>query len=146
MDMNRTFFLKKEARKPNWRVIDAQGMVLGRLATTIANVLRGKDRAYYTPHADAGDYVVVINADKIVLTGNKMKTKIYQRYSGWMGGLKETTAQDLLKKHPTHLVELAVRGMMPKNTLRRQMLKKLKVYAGNEHPHTAQSPEVMKLD
>lgn len=146
MDMNRTFFLKKEIANPQWHVIDAQGKVLGRLATTIANILRGKNRAYYTPHADAGDYVVVINADKIVLTGDKMKSKIYQRYSGWMGGLKETTAQDLLKKHPTHLIELAVKGMMPKNTLKRQMLKKLKVYAGNEHPHIAQKPEVMKLD
>ncbi len=145
MDMNRVFYLKQEQRKPQWRVIDAQGMVLGRLATVVADMLRGKDKPYYTPHADAGDYVVIINAEKIVLTGKKMHTKIYQRYTGWMGGLKETTAKDLLKKHPTHLIELAVGGMMPKNKIRRHILRKLKVYAGSEHPHVAQAPEAQKI-
>ncbi len=146
MDMNRAFFLKNEAKKPNWRIVDAQGMVLGRLATAVTNILRGKDKAYYTPHTDAGDYVVVINAEKIVLTGDKWQGKTYARYTGYMGGLKECTAQQLLEKHPTHLVELAVKGMMPKNIIGRQMIKKLKVYTGAEHPHLAQAPEKIKLD
>jgi large subunit ribosomal protein L13 len=145
MDMNRAFFLKKEARNPQWRIVDAQGMVLGRLATAIADILRGKDKAYYTPHTDSGDYVVVINADKVVLTGDKWKGKIYPSYSGYMGGLKEVSAQDLMKKHPTALVELAIRRMIPKNIIGRQIIKKLKVYAGAEHPHAAQTPVEIKL-
>ena len=138
MDFNKTFFLKVEDQKPNWRVIDADGQVVGRLATQIADALRGKDRPEYTPHSDAGDYVVVINADKIVFTGKKMKQKIYQRYTGWMGNKKEFTAEQLMEKHPERVIELAVKGMLPKNKLARQLHKKLRVYRGAEHPHAAQ--------
>ena len=141
-DMNKSFSLKKEDRRPNWRLIDAQGQILGRMATKIADVLRGKDKPYYTPHTDCGDYVVVINADKIVLTGNKMENKEYVRYTGWMGGRKVTTAKELMEKHPTKIVELAVKRMLPKNKLNRQIFKKLKVYTGSEHPHEAQLRKV----
>lgn len=138
MDMNRSFFQRKEDRAPQWRVIDANGKVLGRLATQIADALRGKDKASYTPHTDCGDYIVVLNADKIVLTGRKMVQKEYIRYSGWQGGKKVTAAKDLLKKHPTDLVYLAVKRMLPKNRLSNQIIKKLKLYVGSEHPHQAQ--------
>lgn len=138
MDMNRTFFLRNEDRKPQWKLVDAQGAVLGRLATEIADMLRGKDKSWYTPHTDGGDYVVVINADKVRLTGNKLKTKEYARYTGWLGGLRLTTASEMLKKDPTKLIENAVKGMLPKNKLSRSVLKKLKVYAGDVHPHHAQ--------
>jgi large subunit ribosomal protein L13 len=130
MDMNRAFFLRKEDSAPKWWIVDAEGLVLGRLATHIADVLRGKNKALYTPHTDGGDYVVVINAEKVKLTGNKLKAKEYASYSGWIGGLRITTAEEMLQKHPTHLVEAAVKGMLPKNKLNRQILKKLKVYAG----------------
>lgn len=139
MDMNKIFFLRKEDRQPKWHVIDAKGKILGRLATEIADILRGKNKPEFTPHADAGDYVVVINAEQVALTGNKWEGKEYDRYTGWMGGYKVTTAKDLLAKHPTHLVELAVRGMLPKNKLNREVIKKLKVYVGTEHPHKAQT-------
>lgn len=138
MDMNRIFFLRKEDRKPRWHQIDAEGKVLGRLATEIADLLRGKNNPLYTPHTDTGDYVVVINADKIVLTGNKWEDKEYIHHTMWLSGLKKTSAKDLLKKHPTRLVEYAVKGMLPKNKLNRQVIKKLKVYVGAEHPHQAQ--------
>ncbi len=138
MDMNTTFFLKKEDRNPRWHQIDATGMVLGRLCTKIADVLRGKDRAGYTPNADGGDYVVVVNAEKIKLTGNKLRDKIYSHYTGWRGGLKEIPAKNILEKHPERLIEHAVKGMLPKNKLNRQILKKLRVYAGDQHPHAAQ--------
>ncbi len=141
MDMNRTFYLRKEDRAPKWRLVDAEGQVLGRLATKIADALRGKDRPYYTPHTDCGDYVVVVNADKIKLTGKKLKNKEYVRVSGWMGGKKVTTARDMLVKHPTYLVEYAVKRMLPKNKLNRQIFKKLKIYAGQDHPHKAQKLE-----
>ena len=137
-DMNKAFFLKKEARNPDWHLIDAEGQVLGRLATKIADMLRGKDTPAYTPHDDAGDYVVVINAEKIKLTGNKWEGKEYARYTGYIGGYKVRTAQEMLEKHPTHIIEHAVKGMLPKNTLNRQIFKKLKVYTGSEHPHQAQ--------
>lgn len=138
MDMNRSFNLRKEDATPGWRVIDAEGKVLGRLATQIADALRGKDKAFYTPHTDSGDYIVVINAEKIVLTGNKLEGKIYDRYSGWMGGYKVTSAKDMLAKKPEFLIEHAVKGMLPKNKLSDAIIKKLKVYAGSEHPHKAQ--------
>lgn len=138
MDMNKSFCLRKEDSAPAWRVIDAQGKVLGRLATHIADALRGKDKAFYTPHTDSGDYIVVINAEKIVLTGNKLEGKIYDRYSGWMGGYKVTSAKDMLAKKPEFLIEHAVKGMLPKNKLSDAIIKKLKVYAGSEHPHKAQ--------
>ena len=138
MDMNRSFFLKNEERAPKWRVIDGKGRVLGRLATEIADVLRGKDKAIFTPHTDCGDYVVVVNADKVVLTGKKAKNKEYVSYSGWIGGQKIVKANDLLAKHPTKILELAVKRMLPKNRLSRQIIKKLKLYVGDSHPHQAQ--------
>jgi len=138
MSMNRAFYLRKEDRQPKWILVDAQDKVLGRLATEIADVLRGKDRPEYTPHTDSGDYVVVINAEKVKLTGNKKEQKTYVRYTGWIGGQKETSAEKMLIKHPTFLVEHAVKGMLPKNKLARQQIKKLKVYAGTAHPHKSQ--------
>lgn len=138
MDMNKAFFLKKEDEKPNWVVIDAKDQVLGRLATRVADILRGKNRPQYTPHADAGDYVVIINAQDIVLTGNKWNDKIYTSYSGWFSGKKEISAKDLTAKHPTRVIELAVERMLPKNRLSRQLMRKLRIYTGAEHPHEAQ--------
>jgi len=138
IDFNKTYFLKKEEKNPTWRVIDAEGKILGRLATEITNILRGKDVATFTPHTDSGDYVVVINAEKIKLSADKMNTKIYTSYSGWIGGLKELTAKQVMEKDPARLIEFAVKGMLPKNRLSRQIIKKLKVYAGSEHPHIAQ--------
>lgn len=145
MNMNRTFFLKKEDRDPQWILIDASGQVLGRLATQIAEILRGKNRPEYTPHTDSGDYVVVINADKIVLTGDKWEGKTYESYSGWIGGLKVRTASEMLEKHPTKIIEKAVEGMLPKNRLSRQIVKKLKVYVGVDHPHHAQITTSVKV-
>lgn len=138
MSMNKVFFLRKEDKAPKWHVIDAEGQVLGRLATQIADTLRGKNKPYYTPHTDCGDYVVVINADKIALTGNKWEDKEYVRYTGWISGRKVTTAEEMREKHPTRIIEHAVKGMLPKNKLNREIIKKLKVYAGAEHPHKAQ--------
>ncbi len=138
MDMNKSFFLKNEDRAPEWQTIDASGKILGRLSTQIADILRGKDKAEYTPHTDGGDYVVVINCDKIKLTGDKWEGKTYSFFSGWRGGLKQITARDLFKKDPALLIQYAVKGMLPNNKLSRQMIKKLKAYAGAEHPHTAQ--------
>ncbi len=139
MNMNRAFYLHNENRKPRWVLVDAEGKSLGRLASEITKMLRGKTVPWYTPHADAGDYVVVINAEKVVLTGKKMTNKVYQRYSGWIGGLKEISARDMMKKKPTFLIEHAVLGMMPKHSaLARSMFSKLKVYAGPNHPHKAQ--------
>lgn len=129
--------------KGNWWVVDAEGQVLGRLATTIAARLRGKHNPAFTPHVDTGDSVVVINADKIVLTGNKLANKMYYRHSGYIGGLKEITAAKLLEKRPEDLVRFAVQGMLPKNKLGRKLFKKLKVYAGDTHVHQAQKPEIM---
>jgi large subunit ribosomal protein L13 len=116
------------------------------LATFIADRLRGKDKAHFTPHTDCGDYVVITNADKILLSGDKWEDKEYVRVTGWMGGKKEVAAKDLHAKHPTHLVELAVKRMLPKNKLSRQIIKKLKIYAGSEHPHFAQNPQVIELE
>lgn len=138
MNMNKTFFLRTEDQNPRWRLIDAEGQIVGRLATLIADALRGKDRATFTPHSDAGDYVVVVNADKIVFSGNKMSQKIYERYSGYIGNKKYLTAQQIMDKNPERIIELAVKGMLPKNRLSRQLLRKLRVYAGTEHPHKAQ--------
>lgn len=138
MDMNKTFFLRKEDRAPKWRVIDANGLILGRLATKIADALRGKDKAIYTPHTDCGDYIVVINADKVVLTGKKLVQKEYINYTGWMGGKKVIMAKDMLRKHPTKVLQLAVKRMLPKNKLSDQIIKKLKLYVGTTHPHIAQ--------
>jgi len=138
MDMNKTFFKRKEDRTPTWKLIDAEGKILGRLATEIADTLRGKDKPCYTPHTDCGDYVVVINAEKVKMTGDKATDKEYDRYTGYMGGYKVTTARELFEKHPERIIEHAVKGMLPKNKLNREIFKKLKVYAGKEHPHKAQ--------
>lgn len=142
----KTYFVNNETAENNWYVVDASDKVLGRLATQIAMRLRGKHKPEYTPHADAGDYIVVVNAEKIQVTGKKEDEKIYRRHSGYPGGLKEMTFADLQKKHPERIIEIAVKGMLPKNPLGRAMLKKLKVYAGAEHPHTAQQPVEIILD
>ena len=126
-----------------WVVVDAEGVVLGRLASTIASRLRGKHSPMYTPHVDTGDWVVVINADKVVLTGKKLDQKIYYRHSGYMGGLREINARKLMEKRPEDIVRFAVKGMLPKNRLGRKLFGKLKVYAGASHPHEAQNPEVL---
>ena len=129
-----------------WYLVDASDQVLGRLATRLATVLRGKHKPIYTPHVDTGDFVVVVNAARVRLTGNKREAKTYYRHTGWPGGLKSTTAAKVLEgAHPERVLEAAVRGMLPKNHLGRQMLSKLKVYAGAEHPHAAQQPEVLPL-
>ena len=124
---------------------DAQEIVLGRLSARIASILRGKHKPIYTPHTDTGDFVVVINAEKVKMTGNKLSDKIYVRYSGYPGGLKSVNASTLLAKKPEEVIRLSVRGMLPKNALGRKMLKKLKVYRGSEHPHQAQQPQSMDL-
>ncbi|MGQ9500166.1 MAG: 50S ribosomal protein L13 [Dissulfurimicrobium sp.] len=128
-----------------WYVVDARDQILGRLATQIAIRLRGKHKAIFTPHLDTGDFVIVINADKIRLTGNKIDKKIYVRHSGYMGGLKETTARKMIEKKPEEVIRLAVKRMLPKTRLGRRQIKKLKVYRGAEHPHQAQMPEAIKL-
>jgi large subunit ribosomal protein L13 len=136
----------KPSDNPNrWWVVDADGLVLGRLASEIASRLRGKHNPMFTPHVDTGDSVIVINAEKIKLTGRKLEQKTYYRHSGYIGGLKSITARKLMEKRPEEVIRNAVRGMLPKNSLGRQMCKKLKVYAGKEHPHSAQQPEAMKL-
>ena len=124
-----------------WFVIDAEGQTLGRLTTRIASVLRVKHKPTFTPHVDCGDYVIVLNADKIVLTGKKLDTKEYYKYSGYMGGLRTWTARQLLDTYPERIIEHAVKGMLPKNRLARQMIKKMRVYSGSEHPHSAQEPK-----
>jgi len=138
MDMNRCFFMKKEDRKPKWHLIDAKGKALGRLATHVSDILRGKDKSNFTPYIDCGDYVVITNCDKVLLTGNKMEDKLYRRHSGWKGGLKERTVSEMFKKDPTFIIRHAVKGMLPRNRLSRQIIKKLKIYVGGEHSHTAQ--------
>jgi large subunit ribosomal protein L13 len=128
-----------------WFVVDAEGKVLGRLASGVASVLRGKHKPSYTPHVDDGDFVVVVNADKIVLTGRKLEQKTYHRHSGYAGGLRSVTAKRLLERRPERVIQHAVRGMLPKNPLGRRMLRKLKVYAGPDHPHEAQRPEPLEV-
>lgn len=140
-----TYFAKKEDTPEKWWLVDAEGAILGRLASQIAAQLRGKNSPMYTPNADTGDFVVVVNADKIVLTGRKLDNKKYYHHSGWIGGIKEITAKDLLAKRPEDVIRFAVKGMLPKNRLGRQLIKKLKVYAGTEHPHEAQCPEKLEF-
>lgn len=142
----KTEFAKKETIQRKWYVIDATDQVLGRLAVEIARRLRGKHKPIYSPHVDTGDYIIVINADKIRLTGKKMDNKIYYRHTGYPGGLKSITAKHLLRRKPERMLELAVKGMLPKNKLGRRMYKKLKVYASPEHPHAAQQPEVLTFE
>jgi len=141
----KTVSAREQDVQRDWHVIDAQGQTLGRLATQVATLLRGKHKPYYTPHVDCGDYVIVVNAEKIHVTGNKMSQKVYYRHSGYPGGLKEVTLRDQLQKFPGRVVEQAVRGMLPKNRLGRRMFKKLKVYAGPDHPHQAQQPKAIEL-
>lgn len=140
-----TYSAKHSDNQEKWCIVDAEGAVLGRLASTIAARLRGKHNPLFTPHVDTGDWVIVINADKIALTGKKWEKKHYYRHSGYIGGLKTITAQKLLEKKPEDLVSFAVKGMLPKNRLGTKLFKKLKVYAGSHHPHQAQQPEVLTL-
>lgn len=141
----KTEVAKAENIKRDWYVVDAQDVVLGRLSTRVAGILRGKNKAIYTPSVDTGDFVIVVNAEKIALTGRKLADKIYYSHSGYVGGLKEITAGKLLEKKPEDLIKKAVKGMLPKNKLARAMLSKLKVYAGSSHPHEAQQPKVLAL-
>lgn len=139
--MSKTYMAKPGEVERKWYVIDASGRRVGRLATEIASILRGKHKPEFTPHVDTGDFVIVVNAEKVVFSGNKLRKKVYYRHSGYPGGLKMTLASDMLKKHPTRIVEMAVRGMLPHNTLGANQYRKLKVYAGPDHPHAAQQPE-----
>ncbi|MGB5582459.1 MAG: 50S ribosomal protein L13 [Gammaproteobacteria bacterium] len=141
----KTFSAKAETVERDWFLIDAEGKTLGRLASEIARRLRGKHKAVYTPHVDTGDYIVVINAEKVAVTGNKAKDKMYYRHSGYMGGLKEINFEDLIQKAPELVIETAVKGMLPKNPLGRAMFRKLKVYAGAEHKHAAQQPQLLEI-
>ncbi len=141
----KTTLVKNSEVEPKWRIVDADGQILGRLAVKIADVLRGRDKPTYTPHTDTGDYVVVVNAEKVKLTGNKEDQKKYMFYSGYMGGEKYRSVADFREKRPEFLITNAVRGMLPKNKLARQMLRKLRVFAGPDHTHEAQKPEPMKV-
>ncbi len=141
----KTYMAKPLEVERKWYVIDASGQTLGRLATEVATILRGKHKPIYTPHVDTGDYVIIINAEDIVLTGKKLDQKMYRRHSGYPGGLKEMTYRNLLNKRPEKAIEAAVKGMLPHNRLGRKMFAKLKVYKGSEHPHQAQQPEVREL-
>lgn len=142
----KTYMQRKEDVTRNWYVIDAANVNLGRLASKAAVLLRGKHKPTYTPHIDGGDFVIVINADKVNLTGNKLQNKMYYNHSGYPGGLRERTAKEMREKYPIEMVERAVKGMLPKGRLGRSMYKKLYVYTGNEHPHQAQKPVEMKVD
>ena len=143
--MKNTYMQKKEDLVRNWYVIDAEGENLGRVATRVATVLRGKHKPTYTPHMDCGDFVIVVNASKVNLTGNKLDDKIYYNHSGYTGGLRERTARVMRENYPVEMMERAVKGMLPKGRLGRQMYKKLFVYEGSEHPHMAQKPVEMKV-
>ncbi|MGH9137513.1 MAG: 50S ribosomal protein L13 [Acidimicrobiales bacterium] len=142
----RTYTPKASEIRRDWYVVDADGLVLGRLATEVARILRGKHKPIFAPHLDTGDHVVVVNAAKVVLTANKGETKLVHRHSGYPGGLKTSTYGELLAKRPEDAIRRTVRGMLPKNTLGRQMLKKLKVYAGPDHPHAAQQPQPLQVE
>lgn len=141
----KTYNAKNETAQHNWFIVDAAGKTLGRLSSEIARRLRGKHKPEYTPHVDTGDFIVVINAGQVKVTGNKSQGKIYRSHSGYPGGLKEISFEKLQARHPERVIELAVKGMLPKNPLGRAMYRKLKVYAGNEHPHAAQQPQVLEI-
>lgn len=143
--MRKTISANADTVERQWFVVDAEGKTLGRLSTEIARILRGKHKPIYTPHVDCGDYVIVVNADKIRVTGNRLDDKIYYRHSGYIGGLKEVSLRRMLETHPERVLESAVKGMLPKNRLGRQMYKKLKVYASPTHPHAAQQPSLLEL-
>ena len=142
----KTYHAKPGEVEREWLLVDADGMTLGRLSTQIARILRGKHKPQYTPHVDTGDFVIVVNAEKVVLTGNKLAQEVKRRHSGYPGGLREVTFGRILETHPTRLLEGAVKGMLPKNTLGRAMGRKLKVYAGPDHPHEAQKPRSITLE
>jgi large subunit ribosomal protein L13 len=142
----KTYMAKAEEVTRKWYVVDAAGKPLGRLASVVASILRGKNKPIYTPHVDTGDHVIVINAEKVVLTGKKLDQKVYRRHSGWPGGLKETLYRHLMQKSPEKAIKLAVKRMLPHNSLGRAMFKKLRVYRGPEHEHQAQKPEVLEID
>ena len=141
----RTFTQKQEEIERNWYIVDAEGETLGRLASRIAPILKGKHKPVYTPHLDCGDFVIIVNAEKVRVTGRKMDQKLYHRHSGYPGGLSSISLKDQLAKHPERVLQAAIRGMLPKNKLGRRMLKKLKVYAGDSHPHQAQQPRPLEL-
>ena len=140
-----TYMANPDKIERKWYVVDAEGCTLGRLASGVASVLRGKNKPQFTPHVDTGDYVIIVNADKVVMTGKKLDTVNYYRHSGWLGGLKVKTARQFKEQNPTGWVEAAVKGMLPHNTLGRKQGMKLFVYAGSEHPHAAQQPEVLDI-
>jgi large subunit ribosomal protein L13 len=142
----KTYMAKAGEIRRKWYVVDAGGKPLGRLASEVAAILRGKNKPIYTPHVDTGDYVIVINAEKVVLTGNKPDQKVYRRHSGWPGGIKEVKFKSMISKFPERVIELAVKGMLPHNSLGRAMFKKLKVYKGAEHGHQAQKPEILEIN
>jgi large subunit ribosomal protein L13 len=142
----KTYVATPETRQRDWYVVDAEGKTLGRLATRIADTLRGKRKPEYTPHVDTGDFVVVVNADKVRVTGDKRAAKLYRRHSGYPGGLRSRTLGDMLERRPEEVIRLAVRGMLPRNRLGRKQLTKLKVYAGPDHPHAAQQPKPLEED
>ena len=141
----KTYYAKPNEVEREWLLIDAEGLVLGRLAVEVAKILRGKNKPQYTPHVDTGDFVVIVNADKVRVTGNKATDKRYYRHSGYPGGLKSESFEEAMAKHPERVIEHAVKGMLPKTTLGRAQAKKLKVYAGPDHPHTAQNPRKIEL-
>jgi len=141
----KTLSAKPESVKRDWYVVDASGKTLGRLSTEIASRLRGKHKPEYTPHVDTGDYIVVLNAEKIGVTGNKMNDKIYYRHTGYVGNLKSINLKKMIEHTPERVIQIAVKGMLPKGPLGRQMFKKLKVYAGTEHPHAAQQPQLLEI-
>jgi large subunit ribosomal protein L13 len=141
----KTYQAKKEELDHQWYLVNAEGKVLGRLATELVKILKGKNKPTYTPHVDTGDFVIVVNAGKVTLTGKKMKDKIYYHHTGYPGGIKEMNAEKLLAKKPTEMIRMAVRGMLPKNSLGRQMLRKLKIYGGPNHPHDAQKPISLEI-
>ncbi|ADN03048.1 50S ribosomal protein L13 [Spirochaeta thermophila] len=139
----KTIFLKPKDIQPTWYLIDAKGKTLGRLATQVAAILRGKHKPYYVPHQAVGDYVIIVNADKIVVSGNKETKKLYYRHTGYPGGLKVATFSQVMEKHPTYPLEKAIKGMLPKNRLGRALFRRVKIYAGETHPHAAQKPVVL---
>ncbi len=143
--MTTTISAKNETVQRDWFLVDASGKTLGRLATELARRLRGKHKPIYTPHVDTGDYMVVINAEQIAVTGNKLADKKYHRFTGYVGNLKTFSLGDMLAAHPERVIEIAVKGMLPKNTLGRAMFRKLKVYKGSEHPHSAQQPQALDI-
>lgn len=143
--MNKTYVTKPADVERSWFVVDAEGKTLGRIASEIATILRGKHKPIYSPSVDCGDYVVVVNAEKVRVTGRRMEQKMYYRHSGYLGGLKEISLRHQLEKYPTRVLHAAVRGMLPKNKLGRKMIRKLKIYAGPEHPHQAQQPAPLEI-